>query len=534
MSKAISKSLKLLLVVVLLKSIVWSLLVPLWHFPDEQAHFGHIAYLVENPNKVLGKAKDLTEEIAISEKLLGTFRDEHGNNNFTYHPEYNLEYTSSLTGKYEAEIKSLPISTRSNFVAKESAYYPHFFYQISSWIYKAFYNSNLFIRVFTIRLFWLFLYLMTLYLTFLITELIFSKKSLLPLVTAVMVGFHPMFNFVSSGISSDNLHNFLFSAMIYFSLKLLLKPNIITWLGLLTVMGLGLVNIPQFFIAFAVVLPVFFFILLRYAKKAIRYFNFHPFLLIMAFIFDFKYTKDLIRIFFQGKLPYFTLTQSSKQFLLPNYSLIDHLTLTIKHTIREVIPWYWGVFKWLGVVLPRWVNRVLNRLVLVAFMGIIIKFFKLIKKRQILKHQGLIFITYIVFIYFSALLIWDWGFFRNHNFSFGIQGRYYFPVIIPHMILLSLGVKEIFGLFGKIAAKLSLYILSLWFIVLNFIALYTILNSYYDTSSFKTFIIQASQYKPFFAKGWWLASSLVLYLAASLSLLWCLGKLVIKGIKHEK
>jgi len=528
------KILNFLLIIVLLKGIVWSFLIPLWHFPDEQAHFGHIAYIVESPIKNLGKVKDLTEEIAISEEMLGTFRDEHGNNRFTYHPDYNLEYTGTLTGKYESEIKSLSISTRNNFVAKESAYYPHFFYSISSWIYKAFYNSNLFIRVFTIRLFWLFLYLITVYLTFLITELIFSEKSLLPLVTTIMVGFHPMFNFVSSGITSDNLHNFLFSAMIYFSLKLLLKPNLTTWLGLLIVLGLGLVNKQQFFIAFAVIFPVFFIILLRYPKKIIQYLIYLPLFLVMAFIFDFEYTKDLMKIFFQGKLPYSTLIQSSKQVLLPDYSLINHFIWSIKHTVREVIPWYWGVFKWLGVVLPRWVNKVLNRLVLVAAIGIIVKFIKIIKSRQIFKYQGLIFITYTAFIYFFALLFWDWGFFRNNNFSFGIQGRYYFPVIIPHMILLSLGVKEIFGLFGKMAAKLSLIALSLWFIFLNFIALYIAINSYYDLSSLDIFLTQASQYKPFFAKGWWLIIILALYILFLFIFLYKMTKQILLVRKNDQ
>jgi len=340
-----------------------------------------------------------------------------------------------------------------------------------------------------------------------------------------------MFNFVSSGITSDNLYNLLFSAVIYFSLKLLLKPNLTTWLGLLIVFGLGLINKQQFFIAFAVALPVFIIILFQHPKKTIRYLIYLPLFLVMAFIFDFQYAKDLMKIFFQGKLPYFTLTPSAEQLLLPDYSLIDHLIWSIKHTIREVVPWYWGVFKWLGVVLPRWANRVLNRLVLVAAIGIIVKFIKIIKKRQIFKHQGLIFIAYTAFIYFFALLFWDWTFFRNNNFSFGLQGRYYFPVIVPHMILLAVGIKELAQFFGKLAVRYSLLILSLWFIFLNSTAFYTIANSYYDLSSYKTFIIQASQYKPFFAKGMYFSSFLFIYIFVLILLIFNLIKLFLKPSK---
>ena len=71
----------------------------------------------------------LAIEIAISEQYLGTFRDEHGNNRFTFHPEYRLEYSNNYTGIEEEAINALPLTARNNFVAKESAYYPHFFWR---------------------------------------------------------------------------------------------------------------------------------------------------------------------------------------------------------------------------------------------------------------------------------------------------------------------------------------------------------------------------------------------------------------------
>src|SRR3989344_8098451 len=130
----------------LLKSVAWSLLVPLWHFPDEQAHFGHVAFIAEGGDlNRHGRYPDMTEEIYTSLGILGTQRDEHGNNKFTYHPEYRLEYGQTTTGPQEEEIKSLPLSTRKNFTITESAYYPHFFYQVSALVYKFFYPADLFV-----------------------------------------------------------------------------------------------------------------------------------------------------------------------------------------------------------------------------------------------------------------------------------------------------------------------------------------------------------------------------------------------------
>ena len=198
-----------LIFTIIFKILVWSLFVPMWHTPDEQAHFGHVAYLAEGGQLPMGRQKDLTEEIAISEQLLGTYRNKYGNNQFTYHPEYRLEYTDNLTGKYEAEITNIPLSARHNFTDAESAYYPHFFYRVSGLIYRLFYQQDLFVRVFALRLFWLFSHVLMVWLAYLIGQLVFPKDKLAAVSVAVLSSFQPMLSFVAAGVSSDNLHNLL-------------------------------------------------------------------------------------------------------------------------------------------------------------------------------------------------------------------------------------------------------------------------------------------------------------------------------------
>ena len=56
--KLVKKFLFLLLLATLFKEIIWSLFVPLWHTPDEQAHFGHVAYLAEGGQLPMGRNKD--------------------------------------------------------------------------------------------------------------------------------------------------------------------------------------------------------------------------------------------------------------------------------------------------------------------------------------------------------------------------------------------------------------------------------------------------------------------------------------------
>jgi hypothetical protein len=477
---------KLILTLTLIKGIAWVLFVPLWHFPDEQAHFGHVAYLAEGGQLPMGRANDLNQEIAIAEQRLGTYRNKYGNNDFTYRPEYRLEYTDNYTGKYEEEIKILPLNLRKEYKDPESAYYPHFFYRVSGLVYKLFYNQDLFVRVFAIRLFWLIAHMLMVYLAYLIGKMIFPKSSFAAVSVAILTSFQPMLSFVAAGVTSDNLHNVLFTAVIYFCLKLGQKLKWQNLLGLMTVMALGYINKPQFLISFGIAIPVIIWRLFKDRQyKLIAILN--------------ALGATLFLFITKGRLPYFEMRPNVAR---PDYGLWQHVVYTVQHTVREVLPWYWGVFRWLSLALPHWVNQIMMRLLVVAGIGLVIKLFK----RRL--EPGLGIIIWSALVYFLALFFWDFQQVRSAGFPFGIQGRYYFPVIVPHMVLLVIGIRT---LWSKLLLPLNL-----WFIGLNWIGFYTVIVSYYDLSSFKTFIVQASQYKPFFAKGWWLISVLFLYLFLSL------------------
>jgi hypothetical protein len=275
---------------------------------------------------------------------------------------------------------------------------------------------------------------------------------------------------------------------------------------------LGFITKPQFLIAFVIVLPIVIYWLIR-KKQFLLFFLFFGGLLFFSFILGQQYILDLWKIIKLGKLPYFDGTGSAR----PDYNLWQHAVYTANHTFREVLPWYWGVFRWLSLSLPRWVNQVMMRLLLLAGIGLIIKLWR----RRF--EPGFWLMIWSAGVYFLALFLWDWQQIRNAGFPFGIQGRYYFPVIVPHMILLIMGIKE---LIPRITYYLLL-IIDYWFILLNWIALSWVTASYYDASNFKTFIIQASQYKPAFAKGAWLVSVIFLYVILTLIF-------SIKLLKNEK
>lgn len=474
---------------------------PLWHTPDEQAHFGHVAYLAEGGQLPMGRTKDLTEEIAVSEQLLETYRNKYGNTPFTFHPEYRLEYTDNLTGKFETQIKNLPLVSRKNFTDAESAYYPHFYYRVSGFIYRLFYQQDLFVRVYSLRLFWLFTHLLMVYFAYLIGRIIFVKNKDLALSVAILTGFQPMLSFVAGGVTNDNLHNLLFTSVIYFCLKLWQKIRFNDFISLIVVVVFGMINKPQFLIILAIAIPVVIIQIIK-QKKALYLLPAVILFIVMAMTVGKDYFSGLVDSLQAGKIPFFDLRKNVAR---PDYNLWHHVQYSLLHTFREVLPWYWGVFRWLSLTLPRWVNQIMMRILLVAGIGLVIKFWR--RKFE----PGFWIIVWSAIIYFLALFFWDWQQVRSAGFPFGIQGRYYFPTIVPHMVLLIIGIKEIFP---KITNYLLL-ITNYWFIVLNWIAFYWVASSYYNASNFKIFIVQASQYKPFFAKGWWLIIILGLYFILS-------------------
>ena len=109
----------------------------------------------------------------------------------------------------------------------------------------------------------------------------------------------------------------------------------------------------------------------------------------------------------------------------------------------------------------------------------------------------------------AACTIFDWYFIRGHGFSFGIQGRYFFPTIIAHIGLVFVGLLALSPESFKKWVAATLVIAT---VIFNYFSLFWIASHYYDTSSINTFILQASQYKPEIFKG----SAIVLTLLLSL------------------
>src|SRR3989344_4356415 len=217
-----NKLFRLLIVAAFFNALSWIILIPIWQYPDEQAHFAQVQDLAEL-NHVPSTQANTSTEINISEILLDTSRDVSGNNKFTYHPEYKINYSNNLYGPYESTLINLPKSARTTLVKYESTQNPPLYSLWASIFYRIFSEGTLFTRVYVARIASLILFLLIIYLSFKVGKLIFDRNKIMPVVLASLIGFKPMLVFASTGVLPDALSNLIFTIILYLSLKILFQ-----------------------------------------------------------------------------------------------------------------------------------------------------------------------------------------------------------------------------------------------------------------------------------------------------------------------
>ena len=214
---------------------------------------------------------------------------------------------------------------------------------------------------------------------------------------------------------------------------------------------------------------------------------------------------------------------------LSNY--IHFLSDSIIHFYREAMPWYWGVFRWLSLTYPRPVHRIINVIILISLIGIG-KFFLDKNPQRLGAFPSRLIVLFLMFVsgfYFIGLTTFNYLFYVSHGYLLGIQGRYFFPTILAHMALVTIGIMSVIPRHMK---KVILTLLSLCVVGLHTYAFVFVAGSYYDFSNIQTFFIQVSQYKPFFFKSPNLEYLSILFSVSLITLIWYYLSVLFK--KHEQ
>lgn len=510
-----------LLAVVLLKGLVTTILVPVWEFPDEQAHFAQVAYYVETGTQF--ENNDVSEEIYRMQQAMGTVRDEWGINQYTYRAHFRPAYSDNINGVYEWYVKSLDNSTRTNYVKKEAARYQPLFYHLSSLGYRATYDQDIISRIFATRFISVILAVGSAAIAYGIGWRLFGNQ-LYASFLAILISFQPMFSFVSAGANNDNLLNLFGLLLLYLVLDIFHQG--LNWRNAFimgVVAGLGLLTKP---LILPVLLPIPLLLIWEWyrSRRSLRH---ELQILLPTFILSLISGGYLLfyPLVVDGRLPFITNYKEYSPY--QNLSFIDYIKPQLGRYYRETLVWYWGVFKWLGVILPLNVVRLIKIVMGLSGLGLI---WYLIRPQKWIKLHQVVILFVWAFVYVAAITLWDFDMVRKNGISHGLQGRYFFPTIGAHMGLLLIGFMSLHRGSGR--KWLGLF-LSLGMICLHLISLWTIASSYYDLSSVRLFFTQLSQYKPIYFKYPFALVWLVVYVLALISLVTILVSMT-RNFVYEK
>lgn len=492
MRKKINWLLAAVFLLIFLKSLVWLIITPLWQEPDEPAHFSRVQAFAESgliwPQKENHYSKELAisvEKLEIPKFVWGTATD---------FGKYRIPYTDNLSGKYEEEIRKIAFSERTNYIATSSAWaLPPPYYILSSVPYKIAEKGSIIERAFAIRLFSLFLGLLTVWFAYLTSGEIFGKGSWKTIVFLLCFAFQPMFSFIGIAINIDNLVNLLSVIFIYFLIKYAKTEFNLKRILLLIIIGvLGVAAKPNFgFIL------VFLFVFL-----------------LIKLILDRRYLISLTTLLGPVLILFLSSMSSGndyyKQFV---FFLFDQIisgkifNSIYVYIINNLSSWkgfvfqtFWGGFGWADTYLPYRVYQLLQFLTLVGLAGGVLKIYRLLKNRRIVKNQlenGLIISSFLVINLLFAVFF-DWWMFTYYGRPFGIQGRYLFTSLLPFLLVIFGGLL---WYFPKNLEKMAGFFLAFSMIFLNVFSLKVVINRFYTASNLSMLIVQISQYKPVFFKG---------------------------------
>lgn len=485
---------KLLIASVCLNALCWIILIPIWQYPDEQAHFAQVQNIAETGQSIFGV--NTSREVVLSEEILKTKRDETGSNFYTYHPEFKLENSGMPFGKDERQLINLPKSERTNFVQNEATYNPPLYYYLASRTYKLASNLDIFYRVFAIRFMSVIIFLVNIFIIYKTAQILFRSNTFYGTCLASLVSFMPMLVFSSTGILPDPLTNLLYSLIVYFSIKVVITKKVLAHVVLsIPALTLGFFTRQHFLLG---IIPIFSAAAFTLKGKNLFYLLVVG-VVLLALIILASINPRLLPFLYLIRIPdarIIDLQSADPQ------SLFRHIILFSKNSAAQSWPWYWGVYKWLSYTLPPIYYQVINRLAVISALGLVFYLVQYLRKPNFLKNSKLIlFALFVNIFYWSFFLIWDYFFRRNNNFSFGFQGRYFFPFITLQMYLLTFGLYYVIGSIFKKKAALLIFLLTLCMLLFNDLTLFHLSATYYDTDSLSSFVMHASQYKPQILKG---------------------------------
>lgn len=386
------------LVIYLTIGSLFAILVPDWQAPDEPAHYNYVAQLA---NGRLPKIEP---------------------------GDYDQEYLDTIRGEQFAPQYSIDSITYEDWQ-------PPLYYLLLTPIFWLTNGSLL-----ALRLTSLLMGAGVVILAYLAVVELTSKKSWIPLTTAVFVAFLPQHLSIMSSVNNDSLAELMIAAILYTLIRWQREDNqnrlrnryFLVTAGCL--LGLGLLTKLTVYFMVPTATMV---ILWRYWKNWDRLFRAAILLYAPAFLLGCTWWIRNLLVY-DGIDP---LAMAAHNTVVVGQPRTTDLIAavgwgeTIQSFLQTTFNSFWGQFGWMAVPMPPWVYQPLLIFSLVVFVGLLSRPFLATDKdkKSILTLPAVILILMVFFtvgthIYYNLTFI-------QH------QGRYLFPALIPIGIGVAIGLE---------------------------------------------------------------------------------------------
>lgn len=252
-----------------LKELILVFAIPAWHNHDEPTHFLYVQYLVEEKRlpvyqgAYVNRELSFSEEYARSEQLTDATRLMTGRNRyfrlvhqrfestFLNYPAIGSELSGlsrqplsqeTTSGQFDNLYYTLP---RENQYKNAAAIYQPLYYLLLTIPYKLFYDQDILVRLYALRIFSSLLYLAAVYICYLTASLL-TKNFKFSLALAVIIGLMPVFGHLMAGINNDALLILMACFTFYYCIRLIQNFSLKNAIGLGITLGLGMLSKPHF------------------------------------------------------------------------------------------------------------------------------------------------------------------------------------------------------------------------------------------------------------------------------------------------
>lgn len=405
--------------------VLWAAVFPAFQAPDELAHFAYV--------QDLGEEWTLTpnDEMPTNITVIGELATTGG---LPFNPEAIQDFQpGSRDGWKEEAIADLPRDLRTQRNEGEvnpARDYPPLYYFLASLVYRPVAGQDALTILFTIRVFSAVLSTLTILFGYLALKRFFGQE-MLAAGTILAITFMPMYIYMGAAINPEVLVCLLFAVLIYLMTRALEDGlSFRTNLAMAIVIGLGLWTKQTFLVAIPMYLTLFGFLYLR-GKLSIGDAARHlgvaaAALLVMT---SWLYLGGFIRT-------------------SPDYTGEDPVTQTrslsdFKNHFEEYWPFFrwtfdtfWGMYGWIDTPLTTDLYEVIRIGTAVAAVGLVALLLTSVYRRaldaRVLFYLALSVIFVAAFIVINYLRI-------TSGEVWLLQGRYFFPVIVPIIALLMHG-----------------------------------------------------------------------------------------------